>query len=77
MKTENLIVEKTFDFALQIISFYIQLRDEKNSCFQSNCCVAARVSDQMLRNQLRLNPKRILSIRCQSLQRKPEKQDIG
>lgn len=29
MKTENLIVEKTFDFALQIISFYIQLRDEK------------------------------------------------
>lgn len=29
MKTENLIADKTFDFALQIISFYIQLRDEK------------------------------------------------
>lgn len=29
MKTDNLIADKTFDFALQIISFYIQLKAEK------------------------------------------------
>src|SRR5690554_5817458 len=29
MKTENLIADKTFDFALDIIDFYIQLKDEK------------------------------------------------
>lgn len=29
MKTDNLIADKTFDFALQIISFYIQLKTEK------------------------------------------------
>ena len=28
MKTDNLIADKTFDFALQIISFYIQLKSE-------------------------------------------------
>jgi hypothetical protein len=27
MKTDNLIVEKTFDFALNIIEFYIQLKE--------------------------------------------------
>lgn len=29
MKTDNLIADKTFDFALQVISFYIQLKAEK------------------------------------------------
>jgi len=29
MKTENLIADKTFDFALDIIDFYIQLKDKK------------------------------------------------
>lgn len=29
MTTDNLIADKTFDFALQIVSFYIQLKTEK------------------------------------------------
>ena len=29
MKRDNLIADKTFDFSLQIISFYIQLKAEK------------------------------------------------
>lgn len=28
MKTDNLIADKTFDFALSIIDFYIQLKNE-------------------------------------------------
>lgn len=29
MKKDNLIADKTFEFSLQIIAFYIQLRAEK------------------------------------------------
>lgn len=36
MKTDNLILKKTFDFSLSIIKLYTNLISEKNSSFLNN-----------------------------------------
>lgn len=77
MKKENIIVTKSFDFALHIIELYKQLVEQKEYVFPSNYYEAVRVSVQMFRKQLLHYLKKILQQKCQSHQKKQEKQNIG
>lgn len=52
MKKDNLIADKTFEFSLQIISFYIQLKAENEfvlskQLLRSGTSVGANVSEAM------------------------------
>lgn len=77
MKTDNKILELSFDFSLKIIELYKKLIDHKEfviskQLLKSGTSIGANIEEALL-----LNPGRILFQRWPSPRRKQEKQDIG
>ena len=77
MKTENKVLEMSFDFSLKIIRLYRELITCREfiiskQLLRSGTSIGANVEEAMAGNQ-----GKILSPKCLSLLKKQEKQGIG
>lgn len=77
MKTQNVVKNKSFNFSLQIIKLYKKLIDEKEYIIQNSYFEALQVLDQTLKRLMPVIPRKILQLKCLSLQKKHGKPDIG
>ena len=76
-KSENIIVDKSFEFSLMIIKIYQKLKSKGEFDFARQLLRAGTSIGQMLKNQLPPIPGRILIIKWELPQGKQEKPDIG
>ena len=77
MKTENKIVELTFNFSLQIIGLYKQLIRENEYVISKQLLRSATSIGANVEEASAAQTKKILLQKCQLHQKKQEKQDTG
>ena len=77
MKTDNLILKKTFDFSLSIIKLYTNLISEKEFIISKQLLRSATPIGANVEESIAAQSRKDLYQKCQLLQRKQENLSIG
>lgn len=77
MKQENIIQTKSFDFALQIIALYKNLKHEKEFIISKQLLKSGTSIGANVEEATAAQSRKYFISKCLLLQKKPEKQSIG
>jgi four helix bundle protein len=77
MKENNIILEKSFNFALEIVELYKILKSNNEYILSKQLFRSGTSIAQMLKKQLQHNQEKILFINYQFRRKKQENRDIG